>query len=193
MFKNIDKNARKKSYLVALFFVVIAVFGIWLKFSTPDSKPAPERQKSEETMVQDTTENNREVQLQSDSTGFANYSRSRDSYSGGIIKTIIIAVLFILFITIGLLMFKKKFTSSRTFGMDMEILGKKYFGQKQFILMVRIEDEKLLLGVTDHSINLIKEFGEMSAEEKAQSEKNRNPQNAQSFPQIIKKISFNKD
>ena len=40
----------------------------------------------------------------------------------------------------------------------MEVLGKQHINPKQYLMMVQIEGRKLLLGVSEQSINLIKEF-----------------------------------
>ena len=40
-------------------------------------------------------------------------------------------------------------------GFDMQILGRRYFNTKQSIVLVRVRDKELLLGITDHSIQLL--------------------------------------
>ena len=41
---------------------------------------------------------------------------------------------------------------------SMEVLGKQHISPKQYLMMVRIEGRKLLIGVSEQSINLVKEF-----------------------------------
>ena len=188
------KSEKTKSYLIALIFVIIAIIGVWLTFRDPSqSESAPKKEKSGVYKEDTLSQKNQVTGFKSDSTKFSNYSKRADNNSGGIIKTVIITILFIIFIIIGMMIFKNKFSSGKTFGMDLDILGKKYFGQKQFLLMVRVENRKLLLGVTDDSINLIKDFGEIEDKEKSQGSPRPKEQESGTFPKILKQISFNKD
>jgi flagellar biogenesis protein FliO len=54
---------------------------------------------------------------------------------------------------------------------SMEVLGKQHISPKQYLIMVRIEGQKLLMGVTDQSINLVKEFSD-GKQSKGQSDSN---------------------
>ena len=194
MFRNKNKSDKLKSYFVAFLFIVIAVIGIWLTFSKPNTgQERPGSKQHQKTTIDSTAQSQQGTQFKSDSIKFSNYNQGKSNDSGGILKTIIISILFIIIITIGLIIFKKKFSSSKTFGMDMEILGKKYFGQKQFLMMVRVENKKLLLGITDHSINLVKEFGEIEEEEFDNTKPNKPEKNTNSFSNIIRQISFKQD
>jgi flagellar biogenesis protein FliO len=191
---NRTKSDRTKSYLIALVFIIIAIIGVWLTFREPSQSESPKQEEKSGVYKEDTLSQKKQVTgFKSDSANFSNYSKRTDSYSGGILKTVIITVLFIIFIVIGMMIFKKKFSSGKTFGMDLDILGKKYFGQKQFLLMVRVENRKLLLGITDDSINLIKDFGEIDDDERIQGNPEPKEQESNPFPKILKQISFNKD
>ena len=190
---NLNKKDRIRSYFVALLFLVVAAIGIWMAFSR-DSEPQSQGQvqKPKSGYADTVTTQGQSAPSRKDTT-LIKYRQSSHEYTGGIIKTIVISALFIIFLIAGIILFRKKFKSSRAFGMDMEILGKKYFGQKQFLIMVKIEGRKLLLGVTDNSINLIKEF-EVDENDEINYEKPDKPdQNSQKFTNILKRINFNKD
>ncbi|HMA62874.1 MAG TPA: flagellar biosynthetic protein FliO [bacterium] len=190
---NSNKKDRIRSYFVALLFLVVAAIGIWMAFSK-NSEPQSEGQvQKAQSSYADTVSAQEQTTPSRKDTSLIKYRQSSDEYSGGIIKTIVISALFIIFLIAGIILFRKKFKSSRAFGMDMEILGKKYFGQKQFLIMVKIEGKKLLLGVTDQSIHLIKEFEVDEDDENNYKQPNKPDQNFQKFPNILKRINFNKD
>ncbi|MCF7886416.1 MAG: flagellar biosynthetic protein FliO [Candidatus Marinimicrobia bacterium] len=192
--KSQNKSDRIKSYIVALIFIFIAVIGIWLTFSgSSHNKPEKTEQQAKITTTDSTSKPSQPDQFNGDSTSFTGYNRKSNNSSGKIIKTIVIAVLFLVFLTIGLIIFKRKFNTSKISGMDMEVLGKRHFGQKQFIIMTRVENKKLLLGVTDHSINLIKDFGEIEEGNEDYHSPDSEGKSESSFPKIIKQISINKD
>ena len=43
--------------------------------------------------------------------------------------------------------------------LEIEVLGRKFFGAKQSLVLIRVRQRQLLLGVTDQSINFLYELG----------------------------------
>lgn len=98
----------------------------------------------------------------------------------------VLALLFLLLLIVYI--FKKKNNLNFGNSANIRILDRKYLGQKQYLATIIVDNKKLLLGITDHSINLIKtlEYDNMqdstSAKEKTSEQKN------ESFPKILGKI-----
>ncbi len=193
--KENDKSQRIKSYFVAILFTFVAVIGVLMTLSkTGDNVQNSATQDTVQRIGKDSAvTDSSQAALNRDFDQKGKNGGLEKDYSSSITRTIMISVLFILVITIGLILFKKKFHSAKTFGLDMDIIGKRYFGQKHYLMMVRIEDRKLLLGVTDHAINLIKEFEISAAEKEAlQHEQPANPDDSDKFSKVLKRIKFNK-
>tara|TARA_B100001123_G_C15345850_1_gene1037113 strand:+ start:20751 stop:21230 length:480 start_codon:yes stop_codon:yes gene_type:complete len=83
----------------------------------------------------------------------------KSNYSNYFLRTLGITGLIIIFILMGFKWYKSKLVENVNH-FSMEVLGKQYISPKQYLIMVRIEGQKLLMGVTDQSINLIKEFSD---------------------------------
>ena len=81
----------------------------------------------------------------------------KSKYSNYFLRTLGITGLIIVFILIGFKWYKSKLVQNGDH-FSMEVLGKQHISPKQYLIMVRIEGKKLLMGVTDQSINLVKEF-----------------------------------
>mgnify|MGYP001958827634 FL=1 len=81
------------------------------------------------------------------------------NYSHFIFRTLGITSFIIVFILAGFKWYKNKLSFEDNY-FSMEVLGKQHINPKQYLMMVRIEGRKLLMGVSEQSINLIKEFME---------------------------------
>jgi len=94
---------------------------------------------------------------------------SRPNLSSYLLKVILVTIIVIVLIIIGAKWYGKlaQFTGPPQ---KIKILSKNHIGSKQLLLLVRIEGRKLLLGVTDHSINLISDLGESDESEDDQFE-----------------------
>jgi flagellar biogenesis protein FliO len=79
------------------------------------------------------------------------------NYSYFIFRTLGITGFIIVLILVGFKWYKNKLSFEDNY-FSMEVLGKQHINPKQYLMMVRIEGRKLLLGVSEQSINLIKEF-----------------------------------
>ena len=94
---------------------------------------------------------------------------------------------FILLFLFAFLYFYKKYAGPtiQSPKSKIQILARQQLGQKQSVVIVIIENKKYALGVTDHSIQLISELGEATAEELSSSE--IKPM-AQSFATVFSKM-----
>jgi len=81
------------------------------------------------------------------------------NYSHFIFRTLGITGFIIVLILVGFKWYKNKLSFDDNY-FSMEVLGKQHINPKQYLMMVRIEGRKLLMGVSEQSINLIKEFME---------------------------------
>lgn len=88
----------------------------------------------------------------------------KSNYSHYFLKTLGITGLIIMLILVGFKWYKNKFSFEGDY-FSMEVLGKQHISPKQYLMMVRIEGRKLLMGVTEQSINLVKEFAEDGSDE----------------------------
>ena len=75
------------------------------------------------------------------------------------LRTLCITGIIIILILVGFKWYKNKLSFEGDY-FSMEILGKQHISPKQYLMMVRIEGRKLLMGVSEQSINLVKEFVE---------------------------------
>ena len=92
----------------------------------------------------------------------SNYGESvpfNSNYSHYFLRTLGITGIIIILILVGFKWYKNKLSFEGDY-FSMEILGKQHISPKQYLMMVRIEGRKLLMGVSEHSINLVKEFVE---------------------------------
>lgn len=195
--KFFDINRRdnpNKLNLVALFFVIIAIAGVFL--SVRDVKETPQKKDRVEALkkiASDTTIKNIDVRYKTADPG--KFSKDENlpgtsQYTQKFYQTMItVSVLFILFFIVVYLL-KKKNKISFKGGENIKIIDRKYLGQKQYLTTVIVEHEKLLLGVTEHSINLIKNLGNI--ENPTQEEpKSSETEDETSFPKVLGKLNRN--
>ena len=150
---------------LALLFVVIAVLGIVMTMNRTSHRPSLAMPDS--TYV--TPEN----------------TESPRSFGSYIVRTVVVTGMIIITLLLAMKYYKKRNVIDGAGRYHFEILGKRYLSPKQYLVMVRVEDSKLLLGVTDHSINLIKEFADTDEEEKFEQS---TPMSAtQSFIKLFKR------
>lgn len=144
-----DLSSGKKSTGAALLFSLILIMGmIWL-FNDP---PGDSFDKQKEVV----------------STEKINHKDTSPTYGWYFFKMILITSSFVIFIILGLKFYKKKYIQ---FGNrpGMTVLKKHYLSTKQYLMEIEIENEKLLIGVTDHNITLLKEYKNHDTEPVADS------------------------
>jgi flagellar biogenesis protein FliO len=83
----------------------------------------------------------------------------QSNYSQYLLKTLGITGVIIIFIILGLRWYKSKFSIDSEY-FSMEVIGKQHISPKQYLMMVEIDGKKLLMGITDQSINLVKDFSD---------------------------------
>ena len=186
------RNSPAKLNLITLIFALIAISGIF--FSLNDSKSKKESKGKQhveklQKIASDTTLKNIDVRYKTIDPGkFANstqFSQNKD-YSKKFYQAMItVVILFVLFLLVVYLL--KKRTNIKFGNNDnIKILGRKYLGQKQFIATVKVDGEKLLLGVTGHSINLLRVID--SNQSKSEDTKETIEEQEESFPRVLGKI-----
>ena len=115
-----------------------------------------------------TPENNSPNSYQIAQTDSSNYTvPARPNLSGYLFKVILVTVIIMVLIVLGAKWYGK-FSTIAGSSSQIKILAKTHIGSKQILLIIRIEGRKLLLGVTDHSINLISDLGESNESEDEQ-------------------------
>lgn len=158
----------RKSYGIALVFVFIAVMGIIMtissfsRISEPNQGNPPD---SKEKKVETTFESN---------------------YPRFVIKTIIITCAIIILFVLGAKLYKRRHRSEISGRIKMDIVGRKYIDSKHYLLMVNVCGQRLLLGVSDNSINLIAEYEDSNSNENF-DEANTSQMDDQ-FSRILKRV-----
>lgn len=108
------------------------------------------------------------------------------SFFAYLIRVIFVSGILILLIILGFQWYKKyllpKMGTPHT---KIQILGRQAIGPKQYIVLVVIENRKFALGVTDHSITVITDLGEIEEIDELQDEAGKHTP----FSSLLKKLS----
>lgn len=133
-----------------------------------------------------------QVQSVSDSIVIAALDTSSGTQSeqrdvGSYFLRVFLVTAFILLFLFAFLYFYKRYVGPTTYSnkSKIQILAKQQLGNKQSVVIVIIENKKYALGVTDHSVQLISELGDATADEISSSEMKPI---AQSFATIFSKV-----
>ncbi len=176
--------------MIALFFAIIAIAGVFLSIrdinQPEDKKEQVEKLKA---IAQDTTIKNINIQYkESDSGKFSNESKlpSTTGYTKKFFQSTLTVLALLFLILIVVYIYKKKNNLNFNNSANIKIINRKYLGQKQYLATVLVDDEKLLLGITDHNINLIKTL-DTDIENEDLNENSSEPQ-SETFPKILGKI-----
>lgn len=186
------KNNPTKMNVIALFFAIIAIAGVFLSvrdFNEPENKQ--EQVEKLKEIAQDTTIKNINIKYkESDPGEFSGESNlpSTSGYTKKFFQSMltVLALLFVLLLVVYI--FKKKNNLNSGNSTNIKIIDRKYLGQKQYLATVIVENEKLLLGITDQSINLIKTLEKTSEDDMPEKNKKSSDQPADAFPKILGKI-----
>ncbi len=195
MIKKAKYSGTSKSFLLVLVFVIIAIFGLKLKINetkqvvSTNSKQV--EQKTEQIdgaiFLPDSTKS--EV-----SSTFSTNSklRSNISYIGYIVKTILITVALLILIYAMYYMSKKRLNPEEIKNNRINILERRYLGQKQYLLLIKVDDSKILLGISEKNISVIKEFENYPEEsESVENYQGKDAdKNSSNFQNILKKIKI---
>ena len=117
------------------------------------------------------SEFNPEVSYKNAATDSLNTSipQSQDM-TGYLFKVIFVTIFIIVVLIIGTKWYSKfnKMIGSPSF---IKILSKQHIGNKQFLMLIAVENKKILVGVTESSINHITDMGEYSEADDAKYNK----------------------
>jgi len=158
-------RGRSGSLGLALLFMVIAVLGI--------------------VMTMNRTSHRSSLAMSDSAYVTSENAESPRSFGSYVVRTIVVTGMIIIILLLAMKYYKKRNVIDGAGRYHFEILGKRHLSPKQYLVMVRVEESKLLLGVTDHSINLIKEFAETDEDEKF--EQSTPMSTTQSFIKLFKR------
>lgn len=166
--RNFQFESGKKSYLIALIFILIAVMGLMTMLSSIQGiskSDKVERHILEKQKVE---------------------SSQKSSYTGFVLRIVLITVALIILTFLGAKWYRNRSRSDISDKMRMDIIGRRYIDSKHSLLMVRVNGRKILLGITDNSINRIAEYEENNTDENfAQAEIT---QMSDQSPKILKRF-----
>lgn len=112
--------------------------------------------------------------------------KEQSSFFNYLVRVIFVTTLMIVLIVFGLKYYKKYILHNvKSSHNRMKILGRQSVGHKQYVVIIVLGKHKYALGVTDHSVNLITDLGELE-------ENDENEEFAQApaaFSSLLKKIS----
>ncbi len=190
------KNNPTKMNIVALFFALIAIAGIFL--SIRDIKQPVDKQEQVEKLkkiAQDTTIKNINIEYKESDPGKFSEDANMPSTTGYTQKFFqsmltVLALLFLLLLIVYL--FKKKNKLEFGGNTNIKIIDRKYLGQKQYLATIIVDDEKLLLGITDQSINLIKTLENDEPLEDEETHQNFSKRQSETFPKILGNLRKNR-
>ncbi len=151
MISNRANNSSKRagSMGLALLFLAIAILGIAM--TTHRSSQRPSLAAPDSSFV------------------LQNNTESPKSFSSLVVRTVVVTGVLIVIFLMAIKYYKKRITPDSSGRFHFEVLGKRYLSPKQYLVMVRVDESRLLLGVTDHSINLLKEYIETEEDETFES------------------------
>ena len=182
-----------KGKLVALVFFLIAIGGLILfinsfsseKETESDNKSAQTAVDSNKIKKEDSSRfygKFEDYSIDSESTNKAKLKnknkklrpkQERSNYSSFVWKTVIIIVV-LLIVLIVYIYYRKNYTKAGNASNQINIIGKSYIGKNQYLLIVECGGTKMLLGVTEHNINLLKEFDKDETDIEIESQETKN-------------------
>jgi len=124
-------TSKQATYLFAMIFALIAIAG-FVSLVSPGTPEAPAA--GSETLP------------------------TNSKYSGYLFRVVAVTSALVVFLIVGLRIYRKQIQLSGKNNINLNLLGRYYLNDKQYLLKVTIDDRNLLLGVSDSSINLITEL-----------------------------------
>ncbi len=123
--------SKQVTNVFALLFAIIAILG-FISIFTPDH-----------------SENNATI---------TENLKPQNTYSSYLLKVAVVTITMIVMLVLGLRVYKKQIRLKAKNSLVVDILGRHYISDKQYLLKVDVEDKYLLLGVSDTSINCLAEL-----------------------------------
>ncbi|MBN2280464.1 MAG: flagellar biosynthetic protein FliO [Candidatus Marinimicrobia bacterium] len=180
-----------KMNFIALLFVLIAIAGVFLTID-PAKKNRGRDEKVEKLkeIAADTTIKNIKVEYKEADRGeftpaedLPRISDYNKKFFQSMVTMIILLVVFLLIAYF----FKHKGKNNTGTGTGIKITDRKYLGPKQYLAIVIVEGERLLLGITDQSINLLKKLPQTDLSDETDNDQSAEAEDV-SFPKILGKI-----
>ena len=138
-------NKSGGSRLLALVFFLIVIMGA-VQVLAPSGSTAARTRPAMNSAVSDSTY----VPMEISTPGLA----------GHIWKVVAVTAAIIGFFWLTARLYRRKMMPDFHKGGRFEVLGREHLSPKNYLVMVRVEGRKLLLGVTDMSVNMLAEFDE---------------------------------
>ena len=126
-------SGKQGRFLFLVIFALITILG-FVSIISPDKPMTTPTENSEKTLD------------------------TRGTYSGYLFRVVAVTVALVVFLIVGLRIYRKQIQLHGKNSINMNMLGRYYINDKQYLLKVAIEDRNLLLGVSESSINLITEL-----------------------------------
>jgi len=147
MIRNSNPQSISKigSYGLVIIFAIVTVIGAILMYSSPPGfvdKQQESSSTSPTSVTKVATEN----------------ERYETDYSDYVVRTVFVTLFIVMLIVVIAKIYRNRVHQEINSKIEMHVLGRKYIGPKQFLLMVNVQKRNLLLGVTDNSINLIASY-----------------------------------
>jgi len=135
---------RRGSYGAALLFFIIMILGFIMLWRPASQQP---EQPSSVPAVVDTSQ----APLFPVKEQPASSTRI---WTKVISVTLLIVIIFLLFYRV----YGRRLQEGKGPGLPAKVLGRRYLDAKHSLVLIEVEGHRLLLGLTDHSIQLIKDF-----------------------------------
>ena len=84
-----------------------------------------------------------------------------NTYTGYLLRVVVVTITMIVVLIVGLKIYNKQMKLKGKNSLNLNVMGRHYINDKQYLLKVNIEDRNLLLGVTESNISLITELESM--------------------------------
>ncbi|HGY55135.1 MAG TPA: flagellar biosynthetic protein FliO [Caldithrix abyssi] len=97
-------------------------------------------------------------------------SSNRPDMDSYVLRVFWVGLILVVFMLLALNWLKRRQGRGKNFGQNrIRILARHYLGPKQWIMIVRIDQKKYILGATEQNISLIADLGEITREEEIES------------------------
>lgn len=148
-------NQKRGSLGAAFIFILIAIIGMILVYTKPDSK------KSEAAPVP-------EIE-----SGQNQKSYPKPAWEVYLFRTVVVTGAIVVLIVIGAKVYRRRLKNNLPFQFQLKLVGRKYLSPKQYLAIIKTGQRHLLLGITDNSIQLLTELND---EELISDEEDTGPQ-----------------
>ncbi len=154
-----QSGARRLTNLILIgVMAIVVIVGFSLQFRSIDSQPT--QSPTEITTVSPEGESGLLEEAEAEESTPSTTFTTNNDLSAQLWKTIVYMALILVAILLGARIIKRyggerlKQSSSP----DIRILGRRYINPKQSIVIVKVRNKELLLGITDQSIRLLYDF-----------------------------------